>query len=211
MTDIEGSTRLWQERRAAMALALEAHDLILRAAVEQAGGTVVKTTGDGLLAAFDRPESALTAAVAGQRALDRHEWQETGPLRVRMAINSGSAEVRDGDFFGPAVNRVARLMAIGHGGQVLVSDATRALKISSSGLPWRAHRSIVSRRSRATGSGSHVAVAMKAGFGFLEKTKSRPISSAPRSTSTQELIETFRRCGIWRTKAILSSSVSQQP
>jgi predicted ATPase/class 3 adenylate cyclase len=127
MTDIEGSTRLWEERRAAMAVALEAHDALLRTAVEGAGGTVVKTTGDGLLAAFDRPEAAVSAALEGQRALDLHAWAETGPLRVRMAINSGSAEVRDGDFFGPALNRVARLMAIGHGGQVLVSDATRAL------------------------------------------------------------------------------------
>ena len=129
MTDIEGSTRLWQERRAAMALALEAHDGLLRKTVEEAGGTVVKTTGDGLLAAFDRPEAAVVAALQGQRALDLHAWAETGPLRVRIAINSGSAEIRDGDYFGPALNRVARLMAIGHGGQVLISDSTRALVV----------------------------------------------------------------------------------
>jgi predicted ATPase/class 3 adenylate cyclase len=133
MTDIEGSTRLWEAQRAAMALALEAHDALLRAAVEEAGGTVVKTTGDGLLAAFDRPEAALTAALDGQHRLERHEWPATGPLRVRMAIHAGSAEVRDGDFFGPALNRVARLMAIGHGGQVLVSAATAGLV--ADGLP----------------------------------------------------------------------------
>ena len=127
LTDIEGSTRLWQEHRAAMATALEAHDALLRAAVEEAGGTVVKTTGDGLLAAFDRPEAALAAAAAAQRRLDAQAWPATGALRVRMAIHSGSAEVRDGDFFGPALNRVARLMAIGHGGQVLVSSTTSAL------------------------------------------------------------------------------------
>jgi predicted ATPase/class 3 adenylate cyclase len=135
MTDIEGSTRLWSEQRAAMAVALEAHDALLRTAVEQAGGWVVKTTGDGLLAAFDRPEAALTAAVEGQRALDHQGWAETGPLRVRMAINSGSADVRDGDYFGPALNRVARLMAIGHGGQVLVSDSTRALVVDDLAPP----------------------------------------------------------------------------
>ena len=129
MTDIEGSTRMWEERRAAMAVALETHDLLLRQAVEEAGGTVVKTTGDGLLAVFDRPEAAVRAAFDGQLALDRHSWTETGPLRVRMAINSGSAEIRDGDFFGPALNRVARLMAIGHGGQVLISDSARALVV----------------------------------------------------------------------------------
>ena len=127
LTDIEGSTRLWEEQRAAMNVALEAHDVLLRAAVEQAGGTVVKTTGDGVLAAFDRPEAGLIAAVEAQRALEGHAWPTTGPLRVRMAIHSGSAEVRDGDFFGPALNRTARLMAIGHGGQVLVSSTTSAL------------------------------------------------------------------------------------
>jgi class 3 adenylate cyclase len=127
MTDIEGSTRLWETQRAAMAVALEAHDALLRAAVEGAGGIVVKTTGDGLLAAFDRPEAALAAALEAQRGLEGHTWPETGPLRVRMAIHAGSAEVRDGDFFGPALNRVARLMAIGHGGQVLVSSTTASL------------------------------------------------------------------------------------
>ena len=127
MTDIEGSTRLWEEQRTAMAAALEAHDAILRAAVERAGGTVVKTTGDGLLAVFDRPEAALGAAVDGQRALEGQSWPTTAPLRVRMAVHAGSAEVRDGDFFGPTVNRAARLMAIGHGGQVLVSSTTSSL------------------------------------------------------------------------------------
>jgi predicted ATPase/class 3 adenylate cyclase len=133
MTDIEGSTRLWEEDRAAMTIALEAHDGLLRTAVEGAGGTVVKTTGDGLLAAFDRPEAGLAAAIEGQQALEAYPWPTSGPLRVRMAVHSGSAEVRDGDFFGPTLNRVARLMAIGHGGQVLVSSATSALV--ADGLP----------------------------------------------------------------------------
>ena len=119
-----------------MAIALEAHDAMLRTAVERAGGSVVKTTGDGLLAAFDGAESAVTAAIDGQRSLDGHEWPATGPLRVRMAIHSGSAEVRDGDFFGPALNRVARLLALGHGGQVLVSSATAVLV--ADGLPLEA-------------------------------------------------------------------------
>ncbi|HXQ96216.1 MAG TPA: adenylate/guanylate cyclase domain-containing protein [Candidatus Acidoferrales bacterium] len=127
ITDIEASTRLWEEHPEAMAVALGAHDGLLRAAVEQAGGTVVKTTGDGLLAAFDRPAAALVAALAGQHALERHAWPASGQLRVRMAIHSGSAESRDGDFFGPALNRVARLLAIGHGGQVLASGATAVL------------------------------------------------------------------------------------
>jgi predicted ATPase len=110
-----------------MGIALAAHDSLLRTAVEHRDGTVIKTTGDGMVAAFDRAESAVIAALEGQQALDRHAWPATGRLRVRMAIHSGSAEIRDGDFFGPALNRVARLLAIGHGDQVLVSATTAAL------------------------------------------------------------------------------------
>jgi class 3 adenylate cyclase len=127
MTDIAGSTRLWEEQRAAMGVALAAHDAILRQAVEQAGGTIVKTTGDGMLAAFDGPRAAVDASVAAQRALLDHDWPTTTPLSVRMALHSGAAESRDGDYFGPALNRVARLLAIGHGGQVLVSSAGAAV------------------------------------------------------------------------------------
>ena len=126
-TDIEGSTRLWEDHRDAMSGALETHDSLLRSVVERSGGGVVKTTGDGMLAAFDRAESALAAALDGQIDLAEHDWPGTGPLRVRMAIHSGTADVRDGDFFGPALNRVARLLAIGHGGQVLVSGTTAGL------------------------------------------------------------------------------------
>ncbi len=126
-TDIEGSTRLWEEQHEAMGRALELHDRLLRDAVDGAGGTVVKTTGDGMLAAFERPASALLAAIEAQSALDRNAWPLPEPLRVRMAVHSGSAETRDGDFFGPALNRAARLLAIGHGRQVLVSGSTAAL------------------------------------------------------------------------------------
>ncbi len=127
MTDIAGSTRLWEEQRDVMVLALATHDALLRTAVEEAGGTVFKTTGDGLLAAFERPGSALRAAAAGQRALQDHAWPTSTPLLVRMAIHAGDAELRNDDYFGPSVNRVARVLAIGHGGQVLVSSAAAAL------------------------------------------------------------------------------------
>ena len=127
MTDIAGSTRLWEEQRDAMVHALAAHDALLRAAVEDAGGTVFKTTGDGLLAAFERPGAALRAAVAGQRALQDHAWPTSAPLLVRMAIHAGDAEVRNDYYFGPSVNRVARVLAIAHGGQILVSSAAAAL------------------------------------------------------------------------------------
>ena len=95
--------------------------------MERSGGTVVKTTGDGMLAVFERPEAALLAAVDAQHALAQHTWPVSEPLRVRMAVHSGSAEMRDGDFFGPALNRAARMLALGHGRQVLVSGSTASL------------------------------------------------------------------------------------
>ena len=127
MTDIEGSTRLWEEASVAMTVALEAHDTILRLAVESHGGSIIKTTGDGLLARFEDPGPAVAAALDGQRALTEHEWPEGAEVRARMAVHSGSAQARDGDYFGPALNRVARLLAIGHGGQVLLSGITATL------------------------------------------------------------------------------------
>jgi predicted ATPase/class 3 adenylate cyclase len=133
MTDIEGSTRLWAEQREAMAVALTAHDTLLREAVERAGGRVFKTTGDGMLAVFERADGAIETALAAQRALDAEPWPTAAPLRVRMAIHAGTADVRDGDFFGPTLNRVARLLAIGHGGQVLVSSVAAGLV--EDGLP----------------------------------------------------------------------------
>jgi predicted ATPase/class 3 adenylate cyclase len=127
MTDIEGSTRLWEEHGDAMGAALQDHDRLLREAVEAHGGRVIKTTGDGLLATFDDASAAIQAALDGQRSLGGNAWGATGPLRVRMALHTGPAEERDEDYFGPAVNRVARLLAIGHGGQVLVSGTTATL------------------------------------------------------------------------------------
>ncbi len=127
MTDIEGSTRLWEEHPDAMAPALAAHDALLRAAVEDHRGIVIKTTGDGLLARFDEPAAALAASIDGQRTSLSGIEGPAGPLRIRMAIHSGSAQARENDYFGPALNRVARLLAIGHGGQILVSGVTATL------------------------------------------------------------------------------------
>jgi class 3 adenylate cyclase len=126
-TDIEGSTRLWDEHADAMKDALARHDAILREAVESRGGSIVKTTGDGLHAAFATAEDGIGAAVAAQSALGVESWGSTGPLRVRMSLHTGTAELRDGDYYGAAINRAARLMAIGHGGQVLLSTVTADL------------------------------------------------------------------------------------
>src|SRR5215218_4985898 len=126
-TDVEGSTFLWERNLKAMSEALVRHDEILRTAIEAYEGHVFKTVGDAFYAAFPRAPKALSAALDAQRALHHAEWEETGPLRVRMALHTGAAEERDGDYFGPSLNRVARLLSAGHGGQVLLSLATHEL------------------------------------------------------------------------------------
>lgn len=187
-TDIEGSTRLWEEDPETMRHALIRHDALLRNAIESGGGRVFKTTGDGFCAVFSSPRDAAAAALAAQRALAAWEpadftaetqraqrgagenrdlgWdapsdgrierpsRQSSPLgssprplrlcgesvpsrvpqlKVRMALHAGEAERRDGDYFGPALCRVARLLNAGHGGQILLSGATRDLL--EAGLP----------------------------------------------------------------------------
>ena len=126
-TDIEGSTRLWERLPRAMKTALERHDRILRAAVAASNGQVVKTTGDGIMATFSSAAAAVSACVAAQRDLAAEPWGATGALRVRMGLHAGEAATRSSDYFGPAVNRAARIMAAGHGGQVLLSSAAAGL------------------------------------------------------------------------------------
>jgi len=132
-TDLEGSTRLWEEHPDVMGDALALHDQILRDAVLTHDGAIVKTTGDGVHAVFVDARDAVDAAVAAQLALQAVSWGATGPLVVRMGCNSGDAELRDGDYYGPSVNRAARVMAAAHGGQILLSEATASLV--ASGLP----------------------------------------------------------------------------
>lgn len=126
-TDIEGSTARWEERREAMAQALRRHDELLRETVEKHGGHVFKTVGDAFYASFWHASEALEAALEGQAALRAQDWSAIGDLKVRMALHSGSTHERDGDYFGPAVNRVARLLGAAHGGQVVISGATAML------------------------------------------------------------------------------------
>jgi len=126
-TDIEGSTRLWQSVPEAMRLALQRHDLIVRAAIEAHGGYVFSRAGDGFAAAFARAGDALAAATGAQSGLGVERWPDGATIRVRMGVHSGEVEERGGDYFGTAVNRAARLMAVGHGGQVLMSAVTAGL------------------------------------------------------------------------------------
>ncbi|MBK5107426.1 MAG: adenylate/guanylate cyclase domain-containing protein, partial [Anaerolineales bacterium] len=114
-TDLESSTDLWEEFPEEMNSALARHDAILKAAVESEGGFVVKTTGDGLHAAFPSAIDGVKAVLASQLALISEQWGSTGQLRVRMALHSGEAELRDGDYYGSVVNRSARIMGAASG------------------------------------------------------------------------------------------------
>ncbi len=120
-TDIEGSTQRWERNRAAMQAAVRRHETLVRAAIEAHAGHVFKTVGDEFCAAFVLPADAVAAALDAQRALSAEDFSDVDGLRVRMSLHTGNAEERDGDYFGPALNRAARLLAIGHGGQVLLS------------------------------------------------------------------------------------------
>jgi predicted ATPase/class 3 adenylate cyclase len=122
-SDIEGSTQLWEQHPQTMPTALARHDALLRQQIAAHGGQIFKTIGDAVCAAFATAPDALAAAVATQRALRAEEWGAIGSLRVRVAIHTGVADMRDGDYFGPSLNRVARLLSTGHGGQTLLSAA----------------------------------------------------------------------------------------
>ncbi len=121
-SDVEGSTRLWETEPERIGPALARHDALARHCVEQHGGRVVKTTGDGLHAAFDDPAEAVAAAVQLQLEVC-HPPAGVLPLALRCGLHLGVDQRRDGDFFGPAVNRAARVMSAAHGGQVLLSQA----------------------------------------------------------------------------------------
>ncbi|MDE2359449.1 MAG: adenylate/guanylate cyclase domain-containing protein, partial [Betaproteobacteria bacterium] len=126
-TDIEGSTRLWDEQPERMKSALARHDAITRDAVESHGGRVVKMTGDGVHAVFDDPLDAIQAVLKMQFALTEPQPTNGLQLRVRCGLHAGISERRDNDYFGTAVNRAARIMSTAHGGQVLLSDAVATL------------------------------------------------------------------------------------
>ena len=138
-TDIEGSTRLWEIYPGAMPTAIDRHDAIVRGAIEGAGGVVFRTVGDAFFAAFAEGARALAAALQAQRALHTEAWESIGlpcarvragrvaPLRVRMALHTSQVDLRDGEYFGPPLNRVARLLSAAHGGQTLLCGETAGL------------------------------------------------------------------------------------
>ncbi len=126
-TDIEGSTRLWEERPDAMRVALARHDQLMREAIERHGGFVFKTIGDAFCAAFADPAEGVAAAMGAQASLFAEEWEGVPGIRVRMALHLGDPVCRDNDYFGPTVNRVARILSVGHGGQTILSAAVKEL------------------------------------------------------------------------------------
>ena len=133
-TDVEGSTPLWDAFPDAMGVALARHDEIVRSAIESHGGYVFSTHGDEFAAAFERAGDAVAAALAAQRELSAEQWRGGVVLRVRMGLHSGEVEERDGDYFGPPVNRAARIMGVANGAQVLVSELTAGLIDRVSGV-----------------------------------------------------------------------------
>lgn len=124
-TDIESSTRLWQEHGEKMTQVLAQHDAILQATIQELGGKIIKHTGDGFFSIFENRQ-ALACAIQAQSMLMKQDWGEIGEIRVRMALHHGVAEQRGGDYFGPEVNRTARILSAGWGGQILIS--AQALK-----------------------------------------------------------------------------------
>jgi predicted ATPase len=137
-TDVEGSTKLWEADRDAMAASLAVHDKILRKAAHDHDGHVFSTAGDAFSIAFASAEDAVAAALDAQLTLMTTDWP--GPaIAVRMGIHTGTADERDGDYFGPTLNRAARIMSAGHGGQILLSSVTAALAGRET-VPLGSHR-----------------------------------------------------------------------
>lgn len=126
-TDVEGSTRRWEQDSPAMLTAIERHFTLLAEAISKHNGVRFKTIGDAVQAAFPLALEGVLAAVESQRALTAEDWGSVGPIRVRMALHTGAATPRDGDYLAPALNRLARLLAAGAGGQILLTEATRNL------------------------------------------------------------------------------------
>ncbi|HET7758768.1 MAG TPA: adenylate/guanylate cyclase domain-containing protein [Gaiellaceae bacterium] len=126
-TDIEGSTRLLQELGDDYGQVVADHRRLLRDVFQAAGGSEVDTQGDAFFYSFPRARDAVGAAVAGQRALGSHGWPRGADVRVRMGLHTGEPTVGDEGYVGLDVVRAARICSAGHGGQILVSETTRAL------------------------------------------------------------------------------------
>jgi predicted ATPase/class 3 adenylate cyclase len=128
-TDVEGSTPLWEQHEALMRTVTARHDALLDAVITQHGGQRVRERGEGdsLFVVFTEPAAAVACALAMAQAVQAESWPAETPLRVRLGLHTGAAQMREGDYYGPVVNRCARIRGLGHGGQVLLSAVTAAL------------------------------------------------------------------------------------
>lgn len=133
LTDIEGSTAAWEKDAGAMAVALARHDEMVEQVVTFRGGRLIKTRGEGdaTFSVFDRPSAAAAAAIELQEAVRHEAWALAEPMRIRVVLHTGEVEFRDGDYFGRAVNRAARLRSLAAGGQILCSGATAELVVDT--------------------------------------------------------------------------------
>ena len=133
LTDIEGSTAAWETEAEAMAVALAHHDELVEQIVTSRGGRLIKTRGEGdaTFSVFERPSAAAAAAIELQEAISHEPWALRDPMRIRVALHTGEVELRDGDYFGRAVNRAARLRSLAAGGQILCSGAIAELVIDA--------------------------------------------------------------------------------
>jgi class 3 adenylate cyclase len=147
LTDIVGSSRLWEQYPVAMPLAVARHDGLLAESISAENGWVVKGTGDGVIAAFQRAGWALRAAVAARDALAREEFPDIGHLGVRFVIATGETDERDGDYFGPVLNQAARLLEVCAAGQILATGVSRS--VAGDALAGTAWRKVVVEKRRA--------------------------------------------------------------
>src|SRR5689334_6133182 len=128
-TDVEASTPLWESSPAAMAVAIERHDALLTACIEEHRGAIVRSRGEGdsFFSVFAQATEAVAAACAIQRAVLAEPWPTPAPLLVRIGLHTGEAQFRDSDYYGVHVNRASRLRTLAHGGQIVVSEVTAGL------------------------------------------------------------------------------------
>jgi class 3 adenylate cyclase len=129
LSDVEGSTTIWEHQPRAMARALERHDRIFEGLVEAHGGVHVRPRGEGdsRFAVFAEASDAVAAGLEIQQAFGAEDWPTRRPIMVRIGIHTGTAQARDGDYYGPEVNRCARVRSLARGGQILLSEATTNL------------------------------------------------------------------------------------
>lgn len=202
-SDIEGSTRRWERYGETMRDALRRHDRILRSEIEARRGYVFKTIGDAFCASFWTIRDALEAAVESQRRLTSEDFDAIGGLSVRMAIHAGATDERDGDYFGTAVNRTARLLSAGNGGQILLSGvaADLALQNLPEGVTLR-HLGTLPLRDLAEPENVYQPVAddLRSDFKALRAMTTPPNNLPRRSTSF-----VGRRADLSRVEALLEA------